>query len=218
MDSLIRVYDNALPQELCEHIIELFEQSPDKIKGTTSGGINEAVKSSTDLMITSFLGDEKWQYVYDYLRENLLGNLVDYLTHNPFIGINESLSGEEVLVRTAQSVFGSTNGGNPHMQMQRYIGDEGYYAWHQENEGGSTINRQLFYIYYLNGNDGATEFRMNREQVKPKTGKLLIAPAYWTHRHKGHPPGENQSKYIITGWIEYQNNKIHEEFPNDFLI
>ena len=218
MDSLIRTYENALPKELCEHIIELFEQNPDKIKGITSGGINETVKSSTDLIITNVLGDEKWQYVYDYLRENLLGNLVDYLKHNPFVGVNESLSSDEVLVRTAQSVFGSTNIDNPHMQMQRYIGNEGYYAWHHENEGGVSSNRQLFYIYYLNDNDGFTEFRMNREQVKPETGKLILAPAYWTHRHKGHPPGEGQNKYIITGWIEYQNNNIHQEFPNDFLI
>jgi hypothetical protein len=218
MDSLIRTYKNALPKELCEHIIELFEQNPDKIKGITSGGINETVKSSTDLIITNVLGDEKWQYVYDYLRENLLGNLVDYLKHNPFVGVNESLSSDEVLVRTAQSVFGSTNIDNPHMQMQRYIGNEGYYAWHHENEGGVSSNRQLFYIYYLNNNDGFTEFRMNREQVKPETGKLILSPAYWTHRHKGHPPGEGQNKYIITGWIEYQNNNIHQEFPNDFLI
>jgi len=218
MDSLIRTYENALPKELCEHIIELFEQNPDKIKGITSGGINETVKSSTDLIITNVLGDEKWQYVYDYLRENLLGNLVDYLKHNPFVGVNESLSSDEVLVRTAQSVFGSTNIDNPHMQMQRYIGNEGYYAWHHENEGGVSSNSQLFYIYYLNDNDGFTEFRMNREQVKPETGKLILAPAYWTHRHKGHPPGEGQNKYIITGWIEYQNNNIHQEFPNDFLI
>jgi Rps23 Pro-64 3,4-dihydroxylase Tpa1-like proline 4-hydroxylase len=107
------------------------------------------------------------------------------------------------------------------MQMQRYIDDQGYYAWHHENEGGTTAKRELFFIYYLNDvdNGGETEFKFNPKKVKPEAGKLVIAPALWTHKHRGNPPQNGQYKYIITGWIEKKDEHyISEEFEEDYLI
>jgi hypothetical protein len=106
------------------------------------------------------------------------------------------------------------------MQMQRYIDDQGYYAWHHEHEGGTKAKRELFFIYYLNDVDGGeTEFKFNQQKVKPETGKLVIAPALWTHKHRGNPPQNGQYKYIITGWIEKKDEHyISEEFEEDYLI
>jgi len=113
----------------------------------------------------------------------------------------------------------SGNNNFPHIQMQRYIGGEGYYAWHHENEGGNTSKRELFYIYYLNTlPTGGTEFKYNPQIVYPETGKLIFAPSYWTHKHRGNAPGEGNTKYIITGWIESKQNTINEEFEQDYLI
>lgn len=221
MDNLIKIYEKTIPKEVCDFIINEFEVSRNQMEGISGAGINKLVKSSTDLMIHLNLDNPNWLYIYDYLRENLLGNLVEYIEQNSFMTITGGFASKASAVRTAQSCYMAGNNGQPHMQMQRYIDDQGYYAWHHENEGGLTSKRELFFIYYLNDvdNGGETEFKFNSEKVKPEAGKLVIAPALWTHKHRGNPPQNGQYKYIITGWIEKKDEHyISEEFEEDYLI
>jgi len=220
MDNLVKIYNNAITKDVCDFIIREFETSSNQMEGISGAGTNKKVKSSTDLMIHLNLDNSVWSTIYDYLRENLLGFLVEYLEQNNFLTMTGEFSSKSALVRTAQACFGATNCGHPHMQIQRYIGDQGYYVWHHENEGGSTAKRELFFIYYLNDvGGGETEFKFNHQKVKPETGTLLIAPALWTHKHRGNPPGLNQTKYIITGWIEKTDDHyISSEFEEDYLI
>jgi hypothetical protein len=220
MDNLVKIYNNAINPEICQFIINKFESSQNQIEGISGGGVRKHIKASTDLMIHDEAGrDEDWKYIYDYLMENLLSHLVDYIEQNDFPVLSNNFSSKSSAVRTAQTCFMSGNNNFPHIQMQRYIGGEGYYAWHHENEGGNTDKRELFYIYYLNTlNSGGTEFKYNPQIVYPETGKLLMAPAYWTHKHRGNAPGDGNTKYIITGWIESKPNTISEEFEEDYLI
>jgi hypothetical protein len=220
MDNLIKIYDKAIPKEVCDSIINEFEVSKNQMEGMSGAGVNKSIKASTDLMIHSNLDNPNWSYIYDYLRENLLGNLVDYIQNNSYMTITAGFASKASAVRTAQSCYIAGNNGFPHMQMQRYIDDQGYYAWHHENEGGTTARRELFFIYYLNDVDGGeTEFKFNGEKVKPEAGKLVIAPALWTHKHRGNPPQNGQNKYIITGWIEkIDDHDISSEFEEDYLM
>lgn len=219
MDQLVQIYDNTLTSDFCQYVIDQFEKSSNTIEGVTSGGVRPNVKSSTDLMITHQLEDESWSFIYDYLRENLLGNFVDYLSKNPFLGVGDNFSSKVSLVRTAQAAFMSNHNGYPHMQMQRYVNDQGYYAWHHENEGGDSVNRQVFFIYYLNSiQGGETEFKFNSQKVEPVAGRLLLAPCFWTHRHRGNAPHNDQVKYIITGWVSSINHNLHIELEQDYLM
>ena len=54
---------------------------------------------------------------------------------------------------------------------------------------------------YLNDIEqgGETEFPMHGLRIKPKTGRLIIWPAAYTHPHRGNPP--YQRKSYITGWF-----------------
>ena len=221
MDNLVKIYNNAITKDVCDFIIREFEASSNQMEGISGAGTNKKVKSSTDLMIHLNLDNPVWLTIYDYLRENLLGCLVEYLEQNNFLTMTGEFSSKAASVRTAQACFGATNCGYPHMQIQRYVGDQGYYAWHHENEGGTTAKRELFFIYYLNDveHGGGTQFKFNPLKVNPETGKLLIAPALWTHKHRGNPPGLDQTKYIITGWIEKTDDHyISSEFEEDYLI
>lgn len=221
MDNLIKVYDKALTRDVCDFIIREFENSSNQVEGISGAGTNKKVKSSTDLMIHLNLDNPVWSSVYDYLRENLLWCLVDYIEQNSFMTITGGFATKASAVRTAQSCYMASNNGQPHMQIQRYIDDQGYYAWHHENEGGVTSKRELFFIYYLNDveHGGETQFKFNPLKVNPEAGKLLIAPALWTHKHRGNAPQNGQYKYIITGWIEKTDEHfISEEFEEDYLI
>lgn len=220
MDNLVQVYNNALPQDMCSYIIDTFESSSDNtMEGMSGGGVQRHIKASTDLMIHQNLDDKRWKYIYDYLMSNLLTHWVDYLSKNPFVVRGDGFSSKSSLVRSATHCFMSGNNNYPHIQMQRYIGGEGYYAWHHENEGGTSAKREVFYIYYLNTlEEGATEFKYNPQKVYPEAGKLIMAPCHWTHKHRGNPPGDGNTKYILTGWLESKPHNIHEEFEQDYLL
>jgi hypothetical protein len=210
---LTKIFPAELPSGICKRIIDLFEMSSNKFEGITSGGVNKESKASTDLMINHHLNDPEWRKIYDYLTEILLHRVVDYLEDYPFIFNQGMVPQRNILVRHAHQMLSVTGGGFPSIQAQRYIGDEGYYAWHFENEGGDSAKRQLFFIFYLNDvNGGATEFKYSGQKVQPGTGDLLLAPAFWTHLHRGNPPGGDQYKYIVTGWIEHTDLDPYPEF------
>jgi hypothetical protein len=213
IDNLVKQYPNSLPKDFCDFVIQKFESSENKFEGITLGGVNKSVKSSTDLMINLHLYDKDWVYIYEYLMEVLLGKLVRYVGEIPFMFGNANFENRQRLIRGVQTQLASTSNGNISVQMQRYVGEEGYYVWHYENQGGNSQSRQLFYIFYLNDVEGGeTEILFNPEKIEPRTGNLLLAPAFWTHTHRGNPPLNGQYKYIITGWIENLDSAKDPEF------
>tara|TARA_B100000287_G_scaffold426141_1_gene473555 strand:+ start:3033 stop:3716 length:684 start_codon:yes stop_codon:yes gene_type:complete len=227
MKDLIYIKENSLPTNFCEHVIEKFEESTEVMEGISGGGVNYNIKKSTDLMILDLIvgdnRDEDWSYIYDFLREDLLHNLVNYSRQHPYLPVSSKFGSELSLIRSASACYGATSNGLWHMQMQRYVDDEGYYAWHYENHGGSMAKREMAFMWYLNdvSEGGETEFRANGLKIKPKAGAIAIFPAFWTHLHRGNPPSKGQKKYIITGWIEHNKemiDKVSMEFPNDYFM
>ncbi|MCA1767902.1 MAG: 2OG-Fe(II) oxygenase, partial [Idiomarina sp.] len=69
---------------------------------------------------------------------------------------------------------------------------------------GSTepLHRALLFMFYLNDVDegGETDFYYQERSLRPKAGQMVIAPAYFTHTHRGRMPVSND-KYILTSWI-----------------
>ena len=65
-------------------------------------------------------------------------------------------------------------------------------------------DRICAFLLYLNDVEegGETEFLYLKKRFKPIKNRLLLWPAGYTHTHRGNQP-INQSKYILTGWIEY---------------
>lgn len=79
---------------------------------------------------------------------------------------------------------------------------EGYHVWHSEDQSLNVSNRILTFTVYLNDVEegGETEMLYYPIRIKPKTGRVAIFPATFTHTHRGNPPISN-TKYIITGWM-----------------
>ena len=99
--------------------------------------------------------------------------------------------------------FGSIN-------LQKYVADQGGYPyWHCEQypklDQGEALHRALLWTIYLNDgfDEGETEFLYQHRKIRPRTGSLLIAPAAFTHTHRGNRP-LGGDKYIATSWILYQ--------------
>ena len=94
-----------------------------------------------------------------------------------------------------------------YLNMQKYLqGRGGYHHWHSEiypiDQKCETLHRVLLFMFFLNDVEegGETEFYYQNQSVKPKKGRMVIAPAGFTHTHKGSVPVSND-KYIVTSWI-----------------
>lgn len=89
-------------------------------------------------------------------------------------------------------------------KIQKTLPGQGYHVFHFENQDILTSKRAMFVILYLNDIEegGETEFLYQKKRIEPKTGRLILAPAAYTHVHRGNPPLE-ETKYILTSWIEY---------------
>lgn len=78
---------------------------------------------------------------------------------------------------------------------------------HADNWDISTSTRQLSIIIYLNDVDegGSTTFPDLNITVKPKKGRVLIFPPFYSYLHKAESPISNP-KYIIVSWIHFSGN------------
>jgi hypothetical protein len=224
MDNLVQICDNFIPVDYCNRIIAEFELDPNIMEGVSGVGVNHNIKKSTDLMITSRVDSPVWNEIYQYINEALLHACVDYVSKFPMISRTAKHETELSLIRTVNAKMANISNSKPHMQMQRYIGGEGFYAWHRENytDNPTMSKREMFYIIYLNDveESGETEFLFNPMKVKPKAGSIILAPAFWTHTHRGNPLSDpNARKYIITGWLEFTENvNVNYDFLEDYTI
>ncbi|MBS0485778.1 MAG: 2OG-Fe(II) oxygenase, partial [Proteobacteria bacterium] len=98
------------------------------------------------------------------------------------------------------------------INLQKYISNQGGYPyWHCElypkpgDAQSETLHRTLLWTIYLNDafDEGETQFLYQRRKIAPKTGSMLIAPAAFTHTHRGNVP-KNGNKYIATSWVLFQ--------------
>lgn len=95
------------------------------------------------------------------------------------------------------------------INIQKYQRNKGGYPhWHSEQFPQSghneALHRVVFYMFYLNDVEegGETEFYYQRRKISPKKGTMVIAPAGFTHSHRGNMPISND-KYIATSWVMF---------------
>ena len=222
-DDFIETYDGALTREACEALVRRFDADGRAERGQTGGGVNVTHKNSWDIGLS---GVDRWLDAEVALNGAMLTCLLHYVRKyayvilgphwlnivDPATGQKRSLDPETIatlsddtLRAVVTKVFrpGAVN-------LQKYIADEGGYPrWHCElapkADGGESLHRTLLWTLYLNDGfaEGETEFYYQRRKFVPKTGTLLIAPAGFTHTHRGNMP-KGGDKYIATSWILFQ--------------
>lgn len=224
MTDFISVYDNALPADLCGEIISRFEENRENsAPGVTGQGVNPQKKDSLDLTLT---GRPEWTDLHDQVLVATVDHLTRYMTsHTAMLAgavaptMRDAQTGEsfELSIENFDRLA-------PHqipalvrhfyrpgaIVLQKYAcGSGGYHHWHSEtyprDVNCETLHRVLLFMFYLNdvADGGETSFFYQDQHVKPQTGRMVIAPAGFTHTHKGHVP-KSSDKYILTSWILFQ--------------
>ncbi|OOG61952.1 2OG-Fe(II) oxygenase [Rhodanobacter sp. B04] len=220
--DFIEIFDNALAPEQCAALIERFKLSGQSRPGQVGSGVYPELKDSADITIT---GKPEWRDAETALNLAMLAGLTRYLRRYPYTliaplmlkvpdatGQSRQLTEDDLaamddaaLSSLARTVFtpGSIN-------LQRYRADTGGYPyWHCElfpkDATAQTLHRHLLWTVYLNDGfaEGETEFFHQQRKIKPRTGSLLIAPAAFTHTHRGNRP-QGGDKFIATSWVLFQ--------------
>ena len=222
MSDFIEIYDGALSRDTCAQLVAAFEASGAAVPGRVGGGVLPELKDSRDIQIS---GQPEWRDAENALNSAVFSGLLAYLRKYRYAliaplmlqvtgadGKPRRIAAEDFdamddaalanLVRTVLRP-GAIN-------LQRYTaGQGGYPYWHCElyprDAGAETLHRHVLWTLYLNDGfeAGETEFIYQQRKIAPRAGSLLIAPAAFTHTHRGNRP-EGGDKYIATSWILFQ--------------
>ncbi|UGB37871.1 2OG-Fe(II) oxygenase [Frateuria soli] len=221
-DDFIELYPDALPPATCAVLVARFAASDGLRPGRVGAGVMPELKDSQDLGIS---GLPAWQDAEAALNQAVFAGLLNYLRRYPHAlvaplmlqvpgadGAPERLTPERLqamddamLAPLVETVFrpGPIN-------LQRYAADRGGYPyWHCElyprDPHAETLHRHLLWTLYLNEGfgGGETEFLYQRRSIEPRTGALLLAPAAFTHTHRGNRP-RGGDKVIATSWVLFQ--------------
>jgi len=175
ISEFIGIYDNVVPEDFCKKMMSIADNSH-HVRPRQTFGIQDA-----QLVLDSF-HSESVGALYTNALEPCLRN---YIGTFPYLSSFNYVSSAALLQVT------QPRGG-------------GYHMFHAENIDWNVNDRVLAWMIYLNDVEaGETEFLYQGIRVKPKTGRVVLWPASFTHLHRGNPP--STTKYIITGWWQGVN-------------
>jgi len=231
MDDFIEVYPDVLNAAACAALIGRFERSGSAQRGATGGGVDLKLKDSWDIRITA---QPAWKDVEQALNLAVFAGLAAYVRKYRFAMIapfSLKLPDASGTLRAIDDAsFGSLDDGSLQkllmavfrpgaINLQKYLADVGGYPyWHCEHypkdATAETLHRTLLWTIYLNESfaEGETEFVYQKRRIVPRTGSLLIAPAAFTHTHRGNRPSGGD-KYIATSWVLFQRAEVLYRTP-----
>ena len=190
IQNFIGVSHNAVPQDLCDEIIEksLHKMDCPEVQRICYGENqfpNGKLGRNDRQLFTEidpvYINHEE-HHVNQYANKIVMDHYEEY---------------KSVISSVGQHIVYSPVAKFQHTQI-----GGGFSEWHHEHGDGYAVNRVCAWIIYLNDVErgGETEFLYQQLRVSPKAGTLAIWPAGYTHPHRGNPPYSND-KYVLTGWL-----------------
>lgn len=184
----VKVYENALPADLCDGLIQQFENSPDVTEEieTTPDDKKLLVRSHLELNLTKVDGfAERIQPVLMKITELAVGKYQS-----------------ELPVRTFPSEIGCEV-----FRVKKYRGGPDsvdYFAYHVDVNSHSSARRYLALCWYLNDVEqgGETFFPHPNVRIKPKKGRLAMYPSLWNYPHSEEHPVSGDC-YKLRTYLHY---------------
>ena len=182
LNNLIQVYDNVLEENICDFLINLFEQVPEKQQRVD----NQRKPNFTQFNLTENcnLNEEVTQ-----VHNHLIQKTFDY--RNQYY---EMVDGRVFPEQHAFEQF----------RIKRYNNDgNDLFDTHVDVTDYETARRFLSFMWYLNDVEVGGETRFVDVMIKPKKGNLLVFPPLWMFPHAGLIP-ISSPKYIISTYLHYK--------------
>jgi len=179
MVEYIKVYENVLPQDICNELISYFEKNKNKQEYID----NQGIPTFTQLNLTRNIKDIE-------IIHKLLVNLVIKYRNEYY------------------QLFGNTLFPESHsfeeIRIKRYnTGGGDRFDTHVDVIDYPSARRFLSFFWYLNDVEEGGETVFGDFKIKPSQGKLVVFPPLWMFPHSGNPPISN-TKYILSTYLHYK--------------
>ncbi|GAB4115478.1 MAG: hypothetical protein Tsb0027_05800 [Wenzhouxiangellaceae bacterium] len=180
LNDYIRVYDNALSDVLCDELLMLYKQYPERQIVNGKGKRAGLENSKWTEMNIGALGIQP-------LQQTLLYTIKEY----------------KKKYESDCNMFALPDPGRyDHLILKEYKANTDECFEVHFDSLLSVSDRYLVLLWYLNDvkEGGETVFVDLDISVKPKKGRFLIFPPYWLFRHKACIP-VSDDKYILSTYL-----------------
>jgi prolyl 4-hydroxylase len=187
LSDFIRVFDNMMPDSVCDEVIRQFEVNPAVTEGAVGsehGPHVPSVRSCLDLNMTQSCPE-------------LNPTLVSVLQKTA-ASYRDSITGYVFPDQIALEQF----------RAKRYrSGGErvDQFAYHVDVTSHASARRFLSFLWYCNDvtEGGETVFPHQNIRITPKKGRVMVFPPLWIYPHSGERPISND-KYVVSGYLHYR--------------
>jgi len=175
------VIDGTMSPELCQQLIDLFENNPDlhqrfdQNKTPNFTQLNFTQNSSINIDL------------HNKVIDHLIAAVKVYRNHVP------------------ETVFWKPGFAFEQVRIKKYLNDgNDLFDTHIDAASTDTMKRFFAFFWYLNDVEegGETEFLNLDLKVTPKAGRLVMFPPFFLYPHKGHPPVSN-NKYLLSTYLHF---------------
>lgn len=179
--DLIHVYENVLEPDVCQFLINTFEENPDKHERYD----NEGKPNFTQFNLTA--------------NHELSGDIKN--VHN-FL-IQSTIKYRDIYYNFVDGRVFPEQHAFEQFRIKKYNCDGvDRFDTHVDVVNYESSRRYLSFMWYLNDVQGGNTVFKDL-QIEPKTGNLLIFPPLWMYPHRGEPPISNP-KYVLTTYLHYK--------------
>lgn len=184
----IKVYENAIPPDICDGLVQQFDLFPDK---------EEALE---------YTDDDKKLLIRSHLEVNLstvegFAELIQpMLMKITELAVKKYQA--ELPVRTFPAKIGTEV-----FRVKKYRGgpdSKDFFAYHVDVNSHSSARRYLALCWYLNDVEkgGETFFPHPNVRIKPIKGRLAMYPSLWNYPHSEEHPVSGDS-YRLRTYLHY---------------
>ena len=187
-ETFIRMYENAIPHELCDKLIKKFDDNPDQWKKRDKRTDDSWSNDRGNLIF-----NELFCFNYMDTWKEEMQAVADVFSHHT----------DKYIREFDQHCFPLKYGIEP-FKMKKYEPngiDE--FGWHVDVLAKNSMHRWLGFFLYLSDNEEVkTEFQYQSIITDCKKGSMVIFPPMWPWFHRGTKPIK-EPKYFMGSYLHY---------------
>ena len=182
LNDFIHIYENALEPNICDFLISLFDQVPDKQERHDNDG-------KPNFTQFNFTENRELTPEVDQVHNHVIKNVFTYRDkYYEFV---------DTRVFPKDHAF-------EQFRIKKYNpGGEDRFDTHVDVIDHASSRRFLSFMWYLNDVESGGQTIFKDIQIQPKQGTLIMFPPLWMFPHKGEPPISGP-KYIMSAYLHYK--------------
>lgn len=183
MESHIQVYENAVPADFCQHLINLFSQNSKDVVHAPAW-MDHIGMYSAPAKYPGQAASYDWKAEVEILDKIITPIFTDYRARIDILNVLPKKFSQEAY------------------RLKRYRQNEQEFRLHVDCSTLTNSSRFLAVLVYLNDSEAGTQFPLHDITVKAIQGNVVVFPPCWPWPHRGLRPSK-ADKYIISTYYTY---------------